>query len=228
MPEAPRARAAIVDYGMGNLFSIKHACRSAGLEAFITSSRQDLLSATAVILPGVGAFGDAMEALRRLDLTGVLRDVAQSGRPLMGICLGLQLLMSKSHEFGEHDGLNIIEGDVTRFESVTVGDRRLKVPQVGWNGLSMAGGQPWEGSLLDGQPDGACMYFIHSFYVTPRDPGVVLSTTRYGPREFCSTLQVGNIFACQYHPERSGRQGLRVYHNLAELAARTLMETPHV
>lgn len=222
MCEASRPQVAIVDYGMGNLFSVKHACEHAGMEARITSCRQTLLAADAVILPGVGAFGDAMEVLAKLDLISVLQDVAASGKPLVGICLGMQLLMSESHEFGRHRGLGIIEGEVTRLVESLDGGRPLKVPHIGWNRIyaptrpSEEGGDPrWNDSLLEGSSEGEFMYFVHSFYPQPVDARVILSTTRYGPMEFCSSLRRHNVFACQFHPERSGPQGLRIYHRLA-------------
>lgn len=216
MPEAPSAVVAIVDYGMGNLFSVMRACEQVGMQAAATTSRAEILSADAVIVPGVGAFGDAMDTLMRLDLVGALREVAASGKPLIGICLGMQLLMERSHEFGLHDGLKIIEGEVVRLPESHQGGRRMKVPQVGWNRISKPSRASWEASWLRGVAEGEFMYFVHSFYVSPADQGIVLSTTRYGSVEFCSSLQRGNVFACQFHPERSGPQGLRLYRNIAD------------
>jgi glutamine amidotransferase len=202
---------------MGNLFSVKHACSHVGLEAAITSSPDDILRAEAVILPGVGAFGDAMKAVERLDLVGVLRDVAASSKPLVGICLGMQLLMTESFEFGRHSGLGIIPGTVARIENPERSTGLLKVPHVCWNQLYRVpmAADPWAGSLLEGLPNGVYMYFVHSFQVVPEKETVVLATTRYGNIEFCSALRYENIFGCQCHPERSGPQGLRIYHNLA-------------
>ena len=128
-----RPKVAIADYGIGNLFSVRHACEQVGLEASITTSSKEIVTASAVILPGVGAFGDAMAALERLGLKSALRDFAASGRPILGICLGMQLLMTQSHEFGRHRGLNIVEGEVLRLKEFTEEERRLKVPHVGWN-----------------------------------------------------------------------------------------------
>ena len=225
---------AIVDYGMGNLFSVKHACSQVGLRASITSSRAILETAEAVILPGVGAFGDAMQVLTELDLAVVLRDHVAAGKPLLGICLGMQLLMSESQEFGLHKGLGIIEGDVVRLEHAVIGERTLKVPQVGWNTICQRPSRAWEGSLLDGLPDEVFMYFVHSFYPRPADARVGLSMTRYGPTTFCSSLQHGNVFACQFHPERSGAWGLRIYQNLARFlnagsrVPRSTVEVHHV
>jgi glutamine amidotransferase len=213
---------AIVDFGMGNLFSVKQACAQAGLRASVTSDKEDILAASAVILPGMGAFGVAMERLAKLDLVDPLRDLAASGTPLAGICLGMQLLLSQSQEFGRHRGLGIVEGDVVRLENSVSGTRSLKVPQVGWNRIHAA--SPWTGTILEGVEDGNYMYFVHSFYCRVADASVVLSTTGYGPTDFCSTLQRGNVFACQFHPERSGRQGLRLYKNLADLVNRSIRE----
>lgn len=228
MPETPRACVAIVDYGMGNLFSVQRACEQVGLPAVISAFADEVLRADAVILPGVGAFGDAMAELRRLDLVAALQEVAASGKPLMGICLGMQLFMTESHEFGRHRGLGLIEGEVVRFDAPRHGSQVLKVPQVGWNRIIKAvGPNSWEASPLEGLQDGEFMYFVHSFYARPVEPSVVLATSRYGHLEFCSSLRRGNLFACQFHPERSGPQGLRIYRNLASQLWRSLMEVPH-
>jgi imidazole glycerol-phosphate synthase subunit HisH len=216
-PDAKLHQVAIVDYGLGNLYSVAHACRAVGLEATITSDRAAIAAADAVVLPGVGAFGDAMDTLRRLDLVGLLQDVAAAGTPFVGICLGLQLLMSESHEFGRHKGLGLIPGDVVPLGEPREGDRRLKVPQVGWNRVTAHGAPAaarWVGTPLQGLRDGEFMYFVHSFIVVPEDQGVVTSTTRYGDVDFCSSVKWRNIFACQFHPERSGRRGLEAYWNL--------------
>lgn len=237
MKAAEPIRVAIVDYKLGNLYSVQHACRFAGLEGFITSSKDDLLNADAVILPGVGAFGDAMENLRRQDLVGPLRDIACSTTPLIGICLGLQLLMSESHEFGRHGGLGIISGPVVRFDRPmgTLGasadriEKTLKVPQIGWNGISRpnmpassdAGNtDAWTHTPLQDLRDGEYMYFVHSFYAQPEREDVILSKTTYGDIEFCSSLRLGNTFAFQFHPERSGPKGLHIYHHIASLVRR--------
>lgn len=207
--------AAIVDYGMGNLFSVTQACERAGMRALVTARPEELLAAPAVILPGVGAFGDAMQTLKTLGLVEVLREVASAGQVLLGVCLGMQLLMERSDEFGRHEGLGLIEGDVLRLPDAEAGRRRLKIPQVGWNQIRPAGA--WEGTVLQGLADGEYMYFVHSFYCRPADPGVWLSLTSYGPTEFCSALRKGRVFGCQFHPERSGSQGIKVYQNLARL-----------
>ena len=216
---------AIVDFGLGNLFSVAQACRAAGLQATITHDRHVIEQADAVILPGVGAFGDAMDTLRRRDLVGVLRDTPSRGVPLIGICLGVQLLMTESREFGRHAGLNVIAGEVVPLGRPQEEGRTLKVPQVGWNRIHAAGGiERWSATPLEGLHDGEFMYFVHSFVVQPEDRSVVQSTTIYGDVEFCSSVSRGPIFACQFHPERSGRRGLRVYQNLRQMMAVSVAE----
>jgi glutamine amidotransferase len=204
---------------MGNLFSVKHACEHVGLCASITSSRREIFDADAVILPGVGAFGDAMDTLRRLDLISVLKETATSKKPLVGICLGMQLLMTESYEFGHHFGLGIIPGTVVRFDNPMESNRKLKVPQVNWNQMFRTENidDAWHGSLLEGLPNGVFIYFVHSYYVRPEEREVEIAFTQYGNVKFCSALSYRNIFGCQGHPERSGSYGLQIYRNLALL-----------
>lgn len=227
----------IVDYGLGNLFSVQQACEHAGLRSVVTSSRAELSCSAAIILPGVGAFGDAMGALKRLQLLDVLSECAESGRPFWGICLGMQLLMTESYEFGHHYGLGFIEGPAVKLNnSMAKSDaslpRRTKVPHVGWSQLRRPSSsslshtrlvcQDWSGSPLEGVHEGDYMYFIHSYYVQPKDAEVVLSVTDYGGISFCSSLQRGNIFGCQFHPERSGGKGIQIYRNLGHLLRETM------
>lgn len=227
MVESNKPKVVIVDYGMGNLFSVKHACESVGLQADITSSKKEVSSADAVILPGVGAFGDAMATLRRLDLISVLQEVATSSKPFMGICLGMQLLVDRSYEFGHHQGLGIIKGSVIRFDNPTdASGKLLKVPQVGWNRIYKVNkdskDDSWINTMLEGLGDGEFMYFVHSFYVKPENLNLVLSTSRYGDIEFCSSMCNRNIFASQFHPERSGPKGLQIYRNLKSFIKKTI------
>jgi glutamine amidotransferase len=219
---------AIVDYGMGNLFSVDQACKKAGLSAFVTSSPEEVAESQGAILPGVGSFPDAMEALDRLGLTSVLKDLAASGAPLAGICLGMQLLMTESHEFGLHKGLDFFKGEVVPFLPTSTNGRTLKVPQVGWNQIydKGQGSLQWEDSPLAGLESGEYMYFVHSYYIRPEDETVVLSTSTYGDTEFCSSLIQGNIFGCQFHPERSGAVGISVYRELAAMVDSTVIGQP--
>ena len=212
--------AVIVDFGLGNLYSVKHACEHVGIQATITNAKTTFERADVIILPGIGAFGDAIHTLTKLGLVPVLREAALSGKPLVGVCLGMQLLMTESHEFGRHPGLGLVEGQVVKFEGPVEGNQRLKVPQVGWNRIQKKGNREWDDSPLAGVRDGEFMYFVHSYYVQPSDKSVVLATTLYGNIEFCSSLIVKNIFATQFHPERSGPRGLQIYGNIAAFAKR--------
>jgi glutamine amidotransferase len=216
MPDQRRATVAIVDYGMGNLFSVRQACEHAGLDAVVTSSPAAIGRSDAVIVPGVGAFGKAMETLVRLGLVDALERHVSDGKLLLGICLGMQLLMDESSEFGRHRGLGFIAGDVVRFPDHTASGSSLKVPQVCWNQvrrvrlLDRAPGGP-----LDDLGDGEFMYFAHSYYVRPSRPEVIVATTHYGGVEFCSALACGNIHAWQFHAERSGPRGLAMCRKFA-------------
>jgi imidazole glycerol-phosphate synthase subunit HisH len=210
MSEGEALRVGIVDYGVGNLHSIATACARVGLAADLVTSARAIAAAPAIILPGTGAFGSAMDTLRRLDLTGALSDAVASGRPVLGVCLGLQLLMTESEEFGTHKGLGIIEGTVEHLGAPRDRDRRLKVPHVGWARVQPVD-RPWAGTPMSDVPPGAFMYFVHTYHARPADPGVVLSVSQYGDVPFCSSVHRANLFACQFHPERSGPDGLSVY-----------------
>jgi imidazole glycerol-phosphate synthase subunit HisH len=199
---------AIIDYQMGNLRSVQKGFEKVGHQATITSDPAVLAKADKVVLPGVGAFGDAMAELRRRDLIEPIRKVIDSGKPFLGICLGLQLLFDVGYENGRHEGLGVLRGECVRFEL----PREYKVPHMGWNGLSIKRQAP----ILAGLGDGTHVYFVHSYYVVPRDIDVIATETGYGP-PFCSTVWRDNLFATQYHPEKSQTDGLRILKNFAEL-----------
>jgi imidazole glycerol-phosphate synthase subunit HisH len=208
-----KPRTVIIDYQMGNLFSVQHACVATGLDARIASDPAEILAADAAILPGVGAFGAAMENLEKLGLVSPIKDFIASGRPFMGICLGLQLLFSESEEFGSHRGLDLIPGRVRRFPAQDPAGTALRVPQIGWNQIHPPVSRPaaWAGTPLEGVKPGEFMYFVHSYYVEPEDPGTALSLTRYEGLEYCSSVRRKNIFASQFHPEKSAAEGLKIY-----------------
>ncbi len=214
---------AVVDCALGNLQSIRNAFEHVGVDVLVTSDPGRIEAAHAVVLPGVGAFGDAMQVLREHDLVDVLRGVAAAGKPLIGICLGMQLLLCESEEFGRHEGLGIVPGRVRRFppphrSADALFDAGQKVPQVGWNCIapptSSTADIHWKDGPLSGIEPGAHMYFMHSYFAEPEDRGVVLCSTRYAGLEYCSALRTGNVVAFQFHPERSGEQGLVIYRNL--------------
>ena len=213
---------AVVDYGMGNLYSVQRACDHVGLPAAITASPDDVRRADAVILPGVGAMPDAMRTLDETGMSDVLREQAARGTLLFGVCLGMQLLMEEGSEFLPHRGLGLIPGRVRRFEGTAESGVPLKVPHIGWSPVWRQGSDdrdPWMGSPLEMTHEGEFMYFIHSYYVVPDDPRVGTAWSRYGDVKFCSALAAGNVFGCQFHPERSGPPGLRFYSQLARLVA---------
>ncbi len=200
---------AIIDYQMGNLRSVQKGFQKVGHDAVVTDDASVLAAASKVVLPGVGAFRDAMQALESRELVGPIREAIDSGKPFLGICLGLQLLFEVSFEGGEYRGLGIFPGKVVRFE---VAPER-KVPHMGWNQLLF----PHEAPIFQGLPATPFCYFVHSYYVVPEDPGIIAAETEYGPR-FCSAVWRDNVYATQFHPEKSQANGLRILKNFAELA----------
>ena len=200
----------IIDYGIGNLFSVVGAARAVGVENPIVSDESaEIESADRVILPGVGAFGDGMANLRERDLVSVLQDRTAADRPTLGVCLGMQLLMEESDEFGHHEGLSAINGSVTRFSP----EPNMKIPLIGWEPLAEPIPGAWATSVLSGLSDGTHMYFVHSYYVEPSSAENVLAATRFGGFEFCSVVNNGNTTGVQFHPERSGEDGIQIYRN---------------
>lgn len=199
----------IVDYGMGNLRSVQKACERVGADAQIATDPEAVRTAEKLILPGVGAFRDAIAELRRLGLVEPLLDYIRADRPFLGICLGLQLLFDVSHEEGEWPGLAAFAGDVVRFPAET----SLKVPHMGWNTLQFE--QP-QIPLLQHLPPDPSVYFVHSYYVRPQDDALVAARTNYGV-PFVSMIARGRVFATQFHPEKSQKIGLQLIKNFAEL-----------
>lgn len=200
----------VIDYGMGNLSSVINAVRRYTDKVEISAAPKDIDTADKVILPGVGAFKDAYCEIDRRGLLNPILDFINSGRPFMGVCLGLQLLFSRSYEGGEHKGFGIIEGEVVGFPK----GKGLKIPQMGWNAVVQDKAKNCP--LLQGIPDGSYMYFVHSFYVKPRDESVITATTDYG-LNFCSFLWKENIYAMQFHPEKSQENGLKIIENFVRL-----------
>jgi len=200
----------IIDYGMGNLRSVQKAFERIGFPARITNDPQQVAEASHLVLPGVGAFADAMAELRRLELVEPIRQAIQKEKPFLGICLGLQLLFDRSHEDGLHEGLGILSGEVVRFDLPA----EYAVPHMGWNQLQIRRPHP----LLAGIEEGAYVYFVHSYYVVPQDGSVIATETDYGVW-FCSSIGQGRLFATQFHPEKSQSVGLRMLENFARLPA---------
>ena len=205
---------AIIDYGMGNLRSVQKGFEKVGHNAIVTSDQATIMDASHVVLPGVGAFPDCMRNLEEKGLLDIVPKVINSGRPFLGICLGLQLLFTESEEFGIHKGLDIIKGRVVKFDfsAQSLEASHLKVPHMGWNTVAVKRRPP----AMEGIDEGAYFYFVHSYYVVPEDEKVVATTTAYGV-EFASSIWKDNLFATQFHPEKSQEKGLRILKNFGDI-----------
>jgi imidazole glycerol-phosphate synthase subunit HisH len=201
---------AIVDYQMGNLRSVQKAFERVGHAAAITSDPQVLARADKLVLPGVGAFADAIAELHRRELVEPIREAIAAGKPFLGICLGLQMLFDIGYEDGRHEGLGILRGEVRRFDVPP----EYKVPHMGWNAVEL----PRRPPIFAGVDDGAYFYFVHSYYVVPADRAIVAGEASY-PDPFCAMVWRDNLFATQFHPEKSQAAGLQVLKNFAELAS---------
>ena len=202
---------AIIDYDAGNIKSVEKACQFLGEETILTGDRDVILSADKVILPGVGAFGDAMDKLHKHNLVNTIYDVVDKKTPFLGICLGLQLLFENSEESKGVAGLGILKGDIVRFPN-EICNEGMKIPQIGWNSLKLQN----DGRLFKGIKDDSYVYFVHSYYLKAKEESIVKATTDYGVLVHAS-VEKDNVFACQFHPEKSGDVGLNIIRNFAQL-----------
>lgn len=198
---------AVIDYGLGNLRSVSKALESLGADVMVTNNPENILKAKAVVLPGVGAFNQGMKNINKLKLAGVISDAIRERKPFLGICLGLQLLFTESEEHGISKGLDLIKGKVKRFTDV------VKIPHMGWNKVSL---KKENSSLFNDVPKDSYFYFVHSYYVQPDDEAVILGGTEYGI-EFTSVINKDNIWAMQFHPEKSSDVGLKILKNFISL-----------
>lgn len=200
---------AIVDYGVGNLFSLKSSLEAIGVSAFVTGSEDEIRNADKIILPGVGAFGDAANKLFKSGLADVIISEAKKGKPVMGICLGMQLLFEKSFEYGTHEGLGLIKGEIRSISEVIPSD--FKIPHIGWNALNFQGEKSRIFKYIN---DGDFVYFVHSYYGAKCDD--VIATSDYGA-PLTAAVENGNVFGCQFHPEKSGNVGLDILRAFCEI-----------
>ena len=200
---------AIIDYGVGNLFSLKSSIEAIGVESVITSDADIIKQSDHIILPGVGAFGDAIDKLRQTGLDKTVLECAAAGKPLLGICVGMQMLFAKDYEYGEHDGLKLIPGEVRDIREII--DPSLKVPEIGWNALRLTK----ESKLYKGVADGSYVYFVHSYSAVKCEP-YISALTDYST-DITASVESGNVYGTQFHPEKSGPVGLKILKNFCEL-----------
>ena len=206
------ATVVIIDYGVGNLHSLARAFTAVGATPCITEDPEIIMNAPRLVLPGVGAFAAGMHGLERRGLVTAVTQAAARQVPILGICLGAQLLLTEGHEFGTFKGLNLIPGTVERFPTLPENE---KIPHIGWNAIIQPESQKWENSILNEQQNKE-VYFVHSYILKPQDPAHFLATTKYGGYEFCSVVKKDKITGCQFHPEKSGEVGLRIIKNFSE------------
>jgi glutamine amidotransferase len=201
----------VIDYGMGNLLSVRRALEHCGATVKVTSDSAAILSASRVILPGVGAFADGMVELRRQSLDVAVREVVARGIPLLGICLGMQMLLDEGEEFGINTGLGLIPGRVVSIPAFTVDGQPQKIPHIGWSDLRYPPGcEDWSGTLLHEVKPGEAVYFVHSFMASPKVPAHRVADCLYGGIPVSATIEQDNVFGCQFHPEKSGGVGLKI------------------
>lgn len=201
---------AVVDYGVGNLFSLSSSLKAIGADVVVTGDKEEICKADKIILPGVGAFADAAAKLCENGLDEVIKERAKEGVPLMGICLGMQMLFEKSYEYGEHDGLGLIKGKVVAMDGVIPSE--LKIPHIGWNALHFTENKS---DIFKYINENDCVYFVHSYYAADCDEAVT-ATAEYG-RELTASVQSGNVYGCQFHPEKSGDVGLKILRAFCEM-----------
>ena len=208
-------KVSIIDYDLGNIYSVVNVCEKVGLSTMITNDVKKINTSDALILPGVGAYKEAMNNLKNLDLIYPIRDFAQSGKIVLGVCLGMQLLTKGSEEFGNCEGIGLFEGVCKSFKKI---NNSLKTPFIGWNEIRSPKGEKFSmKSPLKNTNCGENMYFVHSFFVDDVDDNEVLSSTHYNGFEYCSAMHRGNIYAFQFHPEKSGIEGIKIYQELKNI-----------
>ena len=204
----------VVDYGIGNVKSIINAFENQGQKVILSNNKDVILNADGVVLPGVGAFSHGMNNLKKYDLIDVIKDYASNGRPFLGICLGMQMLLEESEEFGNTKGIGLIKGKVIKLP-VDV-SKKIKLPHISWNEIKLKN-IDWNNTIFDNIKNNSDMYFVHTFVAKPDNDNEILSTTNYFDVDFCSSLKKDNIYGCQFHPEKSGDIGLKIIRNFIKI-----------
>ncbi len=207
----------LIDYGIGNVKSIINAFDKQKIKVVLSREKELILNADGLILPGVGAFSQGMDNLKKYNLISIIEDYVKTGKPLLGICLGMQLLFEKSEEFGKTKGLGLIEGDVLKIPIDN--SQKIKLPHVSWNEIKPKN-IDWENTILENIEVGENMYFVHTFAGTPKNKNEILSTTNYCGVEFCSSVKKNNIYGCQFHPEKSSKKGLAIINNFINICSK--------
>ena len=205
-----KPRVTVIDYGLGNLFSIQKAFEHCGAEVELTSSPYKIIEADRLVLPGVGAFADGMKGLEKLGLIEPIKEFVSLGRPVLGICLGMHMLMSAGEEFGRHQGLDIFPGMVSSVPPIRPDGSAHKIPHIGWNELIKPGGAAWKGTILNDLNGMDSAYFVHSYTVIPDNPSHRLADCSYGGCLLSAVIRSGMVYGCQFHPEKSGDVGLKI------------------
>jgi glutamine amidotransferase len=203
----------IIDYGVGNIRSISNALNKLNCKAILVDAEKEVMSCDGIVLPGVGAFQHGMDRLKSKKLDEILKKYVDTSKPFLGICLGMQMLFEKSSEFGESIGLGFIEGDVKKFTR----QKDIKIPHISWTGINSEDYSSWKNTILESIDINSDMYHVHSYYAQPKDLDNILSFSMYNDFKYCSTVQKDNIYGCQYHPEKSGEDGLKILKNFIEL-----------
>tara|TARA_Y100000816_G_C26108356_1_gene590124 strand:- start:10101 stop:10748 length:648 start_codon:yes stop_codon:yes gene_type:complete len=209
-------RIVLIDIGIANIYNLKLGFEKIGYDVSISSSKNKIMDSTHIVLPGVGAFGEGMKRLDKKGLIEPITECAKNGKPLFGICLGMQLLFASSEEDGFHEGLSLIPGKVIYFKSPK-SENEFKIPHMTWNTITCSNNDSWKGTLLESLSSDTYMYFVHSLFTKPDSSKDILATTKFGYNEFCSVVINDNIMGCQFHPERSAHNGLKILENFIKL-----------